>query len=130
MPSGGAVMAASRRSGIVAPRRWRSVATWRSVAGDGSPGDPGARSEALSPLYETYFGFGARPARNYDDGVLMLYNAAGFALALGPTEEPIVRPSWMHFGMSLPDRGAVRALRDRLAADGVGWVEQWDDPDY
>jgi catechol 2,3-dioxygenase-like lactoylglutathione lyase family enzyme len=23
-------------------------------------------------LYETYFGFGARPARNYDDGVLML----------------------------------------------------------
>ena len=32
--------------------------------------------------------------------------------------------------MSLPDRGAVRALRDRLAADGVGLVEQWDDPDY
>jgi len=23
-------------------------------------------------FYETYFGFGARPARNYDDGVLML----------------------------------------------------------
>src|SRR5829696_571726 len=56
-------------------------------------------------FYETYFGFGARPARNYDDGVLMLYDAAGFALALGPTEEPIVRPSWMHFGMSLPEGG-------------------------
>ena len=81
-------------------------------------------------FYETYFGFGARPARNYDDGVLMLYNAAGFALALGPTEEPIVRPSWMHFGMSLPDRGAVRALCDRLAADRVELVEQRDDPDY
>src|SRR5215211_6997475 len=72
-------------------------------------------------FYETYFGFGARPARNYDDGVLMLYNAAGFALALGPTEEPIVRPSWMHFGMSLPDRGAVRATRPpRRGRRGVG----------
>ena len=33
-------------------------------------------------FYEKYFGFGARPPRRYDDGVLMLYNAAGFALAL------------------------------------------------
>ena len=81
-------------------------------------------------FYETYFGFGARPARNYDDGVLMLYNAAGFALALGSTEEPIVRPSWMHFGMSLPDRRTVLALCDRLAADGVELAEQWDEPKY
>jgi catechol 2,3-dioxygenase-like lactoylglutathione lyase family enzyme len=81
-------------------------------------------------FYETYFGFGALPARNYDDRVLMLYDAAGFALALSPTEEPIVRPSWMHFGMSLPDRGAVLALRDRLATEGVELVEQWDEPDY
>jgi len=81
-------------------------------------------------FYEIYFGFGARPARRYDDDVLMLYNAAGFALALGPTEEPIARPSWMHFGVSLSDREAVMALRDRLAADGVELVEQWDEPDY
>jgi catechol 2,3-dioxygenase-like lactoylglutathione lyase family enzyme len=81
-------------------------------------------------FYEVYFGFGARPARRYDDGVLMLYDAAGFALALGPAGEPIARPSWMHFGVSLPDREAVLALRDRLAADGVEVVEQWDEPDY
>ena len=43
-------------------------------------------------FYETYFGFGARPARRYDGGVLMLYDADGFALALGPAEDPIVRP--------------------------------------
>jgi catechol 2,3-dioxygenase-like lactoylglutathione lyase family enzyme len=49
-------------------------------------------------FYETYFGFGARPARRYDDGVLMLYDANGFALALGPAQEPIGRPGWMHFG--------------------------------
>jgi extradiol dioxygenase family protein len=39
-------------------------------------------------FYETYFGFGAKPSREYDGGVLMLYNADGFSLALGPTEEP------------------------------------------
>ena len=81
-------------------------------------------------FYETYFGFGARPARCYDDDVLMLYNAEGFALALGPSLEQIVPPSWMHFGVGLPDRDAVLALRDRLVVDGVELVEQWDEPDY
>ena len=81
-------------------------------------------------FYETYFGFGDRPPRRYADDVLMLYNAAGFALALGPKEEPIARPAWMHFGVALADRDAVLGLRDRLAADGVELVEQWDEPDY
>jgi len=81
-------------------------------------------------FYETYFGFGARPARRYDDGVLMLYNAAGFALALGRSEEPSARPSWMHVGVGLPDRDAVLALRDRLSADGIELVEEWDEPEY
>jgi catechol 2,3-dioxygenase-like lactoylglutathione lyase family enzyme len=81
-------------------------------------------------FYETYFGFGARPARRYDDGVLMLYNPAGFALALGCSEEPIARPSWMHFGIGVPHRDAVLALRDRLSADGIELVEEWDEPEY
>ena len=81
-------------------------------------------------FYETYFGFGARPPRRYDDDVLMLYNAAGFALALRPSAEPIARPSWMHFGIGLPDRDAVLALRDRLVSDGVELVEEWDEPEY
>jgi catechol 2,3-dioxygenase-like lactoylglutathione lyase family enzyme len=80
-------------------------------------------------FYEAYFGFGARPARRYDDGVLMLYDADGFALALGPYE-PMRPPRWMHFGISLPDRAAVLALRDRLAGDGIELVEQWDEPEY
>jgi catechol 2,3-dioxygenase-like lactoylglutathione lyase family enzyme len=91
---------------------------------------PVCDQERSRRFYETYFGFGARPARRYDDGVLMLYNAAGFALALGPSEEPIVRPAWMHFGIGLPYRGAVLALRDRLVADGIELVEQWDEPEY
>ena len=61
-------------------------------------------------FYETYFGFGARPPRRYDDGVLMLYDAKAFALALGPSAEPLARPAWMHFGIALPDRDAVLAL--------------------
>ena len=81
-------------------------------------------------FYESYLGFGARPPRRYDDGVLMLYDAKRFALALGPSDTPISPPSWMHFGLRLPDRDAVIALRDRLAADGVELVEEWDERDY
>ena len=81
-------------------------------------------------FYESYFGFGARPPRRYDDGVLMLYDAKRFALALGPSDNPISPPSWMHFGVRLPDRDAVIALRDRLAGDGVELVEEWDERDY
>ena len=80
-------------------------------------------------FYETYFGFGARPARRFDDNVLMLYDEAGFALALGPFE-PLAPPAGMHFGVGLPSRDAVLALRARLAADGVEIVGEWDEPDY
>ena len=81
-------------------------------------------------FYETYFGFDARQPRRYDDGVLMLYDAAGFALALGAAAEEIVRPEWMHFGIGLADRDAVLALRDRLVADRVELVEECDEPAY
>jgi catechol 2,3-dioxygenase-like lactoylglutathione lyase family enzyme len=91
---------------------------------------PVSDQERSRRFYETYFGFGARPARRYDDDVLMLYNANGFALALSRTRGPIARPAWMHFGIGLPDRDAVLALRDRLAADGVELVEEWDEPEY
>ena len=81
-------------------------------------------------FYESYFGFDARPSRWYDGGVLMLYNDDGFSLALGPTEEPIVLPRFLHFGVHMPSRDAVRVFRDRLVADGVPIVEEWDEPDY
>jgi catechol 2,3-dioxygenase-like lactoylglutathione lyase family enzyme len=81
-------------------------------------------------FYEKYLGFGARPARRYDDGVLMLYNATGFALALGPSTQAIARPSWMHFGVGLPSRDAVLAMRDRFVSDGIELVGEWDEPDY
>jgi catechol 2,3-dioxygenase-like lactoylglutathione lyase family enzyme len=80
-------------------------------------------------FYEAYFGFGAGPARVYDDGVLMLYDPSGFALALGPF--PVgPPPAWLHFGRRLPSREAVLELRDRLLSDGLALVEFHDEPEY
>jgi catechol 2,3-dioxygenase-like lactoylglutathione lyase family enzyme len=81
-------------------------------------------------FYETYFGFGAQPSREYDGGVLMLYNADGFSLALGPTDEPIELPEFLHFGVHMPSADAVRALHERLVADGVPIAERWEEPEY
>jgi catechol 2,3-dioxygenase-like lactoylglutathione lyase family enzyme len=81
-------------------------------------------------FYETYLGFGAEPAREYDDGVLMLYDADGFALALGPTDEPIRTPTFLHFGKGLPSPDDVRGFRDRLVADGIEIAEWWEEPEY
>jgi catechol 2,3-dioxygenase-like lactoylglutathione lyase family enzyme len=89
-----------------------------------------ADQERSRHFYESYFGFDAQPSRRYDEGVLMLYNAAGFALALGPTDEPMTLPTFFHFGIGLPSRDAVLAFRDRLVADGVPIAEEWDEPDY
>jgi catechol 2,3-dioxygenase-like lactoylglutathione lyase family enzyme len=81
-------------------------------------------------FYENYLGFDAEPPRRYDDGVLMLYNADGFALAFGPTDEPIQLPRFLHFGIGVPTPDGVRAFQERLRADGVPIVEEWDEPDY
>jgi catechol 2,3-dioxygenase-like lactoylglutathione lyase family enzyme len=81
-------------------------------------------------FYETYFGFDAAPAREYDDGVLMLYNADGFALALGPTAEAIELPHFFHFGLGVGTPDEVRSFAKRLRSDGVPIVEEWDEPEY
>lgn len=47
----------------------------------------------------------------------MLYNDAGFSLALGPTA-------------NRSSREAVVDFRDRLVSDGVPVIEEWDEPEY
>jgi catechol 2,3-dioxygenase-like lactoylglutathione lyase family enzyme len=80
-------------------------------------------------FYETYFGFDAG-SRRYPDGTLMLYNAEGFALALGLVDEPIRLPPFLHFGTDVETPDEVRAFRARLTADGVEIAEEWEEPDY
>lgn len=79
-------------------------------------------------FYETYLGFGR--SRELDDGVLMVYDERGFALALGPTNDSIAFPSFLHFGKGLASADTVRAFRARLEADDVEVVGWWDEPDY
>jgi catechol 2,3-dioxygenase-like lactoylglutathione lyase family enzyme len=86
--------------------------------------------ERSRSFYESYFGFDAKPARSYDGDVLMLYNADGFSLALGPTDEAIRLPEFLHFGIHLASPDEVRAFRDRLVADGVSIAEEWEEPEY
>jgi catechol 2,3-dioxygenase-like lactoylglutathione lyase family enzyme len=86
-----------------------------------------ARSQRF---YETYFGFGASPARPMDDDVLMLYDADGFSLALGSADGPIDVPEFLHFGVHAPSPQAVWELRDRLVAEGVEIVGEWDESNY
>jgi catechol 2,3-dioxygenase-like lactoylglutathione lyase family enzyme len=81
-------------------------------------------------FYEAYLGFDAEPPRIYDDGVVMLHNAEGFALALGQVDEPIRLPPFLHFGLGLSTPEDVRLFRDRLAGDGVEILEMWEEPDY
>jgi catechol 2,3-dioxygenase-like lactoylglutathione lyase family enzyme len=85
-----------------------------------------ARSRSF---YETYLGFVAEPAPRAD-GVLILHDAAGFSLALGEVEAPVVLPPFLHFGTGLRSPAEVRAFRDRVVADGREVVEWWDEPDY
>jgi len=82
-------------------------------------------------FYESYFGFDAEPAERMSDGVLMLFDSIGTALALKETEEPISLPGFLHFGFRSADSPSeVEAFRKRLREDGVPIVEEWDEPDY
>jgi catechol 2,3-dioxygenase-like lactoylglutathione lyase family enzyme/GNAT superfamily N-acetyltransferase len=100
------------------------------------PRTPPLRHLALAVLdqersrrfYATYFGFDS--AQRYPDGVLMLRNGNGFALALGQAEEAPTLPAFFHFGFELPDPQSVDDLRTRLAAGGVPLVEVSREPHY
>ncbi len=88
-----------------------------------------ADQERSRRFYETWFGFDAGPAQRYEDGVLIIRNAAGFDLALQTDDEP-ARPRFLHFGFRVGTPEEVRTLLARLRAAGIPVVEAEDGPAY
>jgi catechol 2,3-dioxygenase-like lactoylglutathione lyase family enzyme len=88
-----------------------------------------ADEERSRRFYADFLGFDAR-AERMDDGVLMLWNADGFQLALGPGDPAARLPEFLHFGIRLADAAAVRELANRLAANGAPQLESYDEPGY
>jgi catechol 2,3-dioxygenase-like lactoylglutathione lyase family enzyme len=81
-------------------------------------------------FYARYFGFDPATAHWYPDGVVIVKDADGFALALGQDDGPERTPGFPHFGFELAAPDPVRALKARLLADGVELVEDEDEGDY
>jgi catechol 2,3-dioxygenase-like lactoylglutathione lyase family enzyme len=69
-------------------------------------------------------------ARVYEDGTVIIRNAYDFSLALHPVGQVEPSPAFLHAGFRAADPAEVRALMDRMNADGITIVEPDDDPDY
>jgi catechol 2,3-dioxygenase-like lactoylglutathione lyase family enzyme len=81
-------------------------------------------------FYSTYFGFDPATARRYPDGVVIVSDAGGFALALGPRGDSYPTPGFPHFGFQMDSPEDARRLRSRLLAAGVELVEDEDSANY
>jgi catechol 2,3-dioxygenase-like lactoylglutathione lyase family enzyme len=81
-------------------------------------------------FYAAYFGFDPSTATRYADGVIIVNDADGFALALGEDPDPERAPGFPHFGFEMDSPDDVRELRRRLVADGFELVEDEDADRY
>ena len=108
----------ARRAAAARPAR----AARDAQVADGSPGPRSPRPDRSQRFYETYLG--STPSRRaHRDGALMLQTAQ-FALALGPTDEPIwsVVPPFRRRARLA--RGGARVPRSPHA-DGIDVVGAW-----
>jgi catechol 2,3-dioxygenase-like lactoylglutathione lyase family enzyme len=81
-------------------------------------------------FYARYFGFDPATARVYPDGVIIVKDGDGFALAFGRVKSPARAPGFFHFGFEAAAPEEVRDLRARLVADDVELIEDEDEADY
>jgi catechol 2,3-dioxygenase-like lactoylglutathione lyase family enzyme len=81
-------------------------------------------------FFTTYFGFDASTARRYEDGVVILRDAEGSALAVSGDGERERVPAFPHFGFEMDSPLAVRELHVRLAEDGVEIIESDEEAGY
>lgn len=81
-------------------------------------------------FYSTYFGFDPATARRYPDGVIIIKNGGGFALALGEDSAAERAPGFPHFGFDTDSPDAARELRERMLADGYELVGEEETETY
>ena len=81
-------------------------------------------------FYSAYFGFDPATAQLYPDGTVIIRNADGFDLALHLVEHIEPPPAFLHAGFKAAGPAGVRALMDRMEADGVPIVERDDEAAY
>ena len=85
--------------------------------------------ERSAAFYGTYFGSTAAGAGTTRERCCSSTTSTASRSALGPWNEPVQLPAFLHFGVGLPAPAAVKALRERFDADGVEVVEWWEEPD-
>ncbi len=70
-------------------------------------------------FYSAYFGFDPATGQKYADGTIIIRNADGFDLALRPVADSEPPPSFLHVGFKAAVPADVRALLERIEADGI-----------
>ena len=81
-------------------------------------------------FYARYFRFDPASARTYPDGVVIVRDPDGFALALGVDETAPRRSGFPHFGFDVDSPEEARGLRARMIGEGVELVEDEDTEAY
>ena len=81
-------------------------------------------------FYSAYFGFDPATAQAYEDGTVIIRNTDGFDLALHPVEQVEPSPAFLHAGFRAAEPADVRALMERMEADGVTIAERNDEAAY
>jgi catechol 2,3-dioxygenase-like lactoylglutathione lyase family enzyme len=81
-------------------------------------------------FYSAYFGFDPATAQAYEDGTVIIRNTDGFDLALHPVEQVEPSPAFLHVGFRAAEPADVRALMERMDADGITFVERNDEAAY
>ncbi len=79
-------------------------------------------------FYRRYFGFDG--PSDWQGETFVIRNAQAFSLALTPDASPPAWPEGLHFGFLLDSVDEAKALRDRIAADGVPVVEEYLEPGF
>jgi len=81
-------------------------------------------------FYSAYFGFDPATAQEYEDGTVIIRNADGFDLALHRVGRLEPLPTFLHADFKAAEPADVRALMERMEADGVTIVERNDETAY